>query len=480
MARSLCELSELETRALTSPAAPIVLLKKKKFAIISENVAPECDLLGVMLPCSPLHHLLLHFFNAPLIMTSANLNGEPICIENQHALEKLQTIADYFLTHNRRILHALDDSIVRLIAGKITVLRRGRGYSSIPITLNKTLLSQLAVGGQLKNSIAFSYQNQVVFSSYLGDLNNFATQKHFEKTIEEMQRFYQFQPENIVHDLHLDYASSQYALTSTLPKRAIQHHHAHALSCMAENQLNAPVLAITWDGSGLGENNQLWGGEFFIFHQNEIEHYAQFLPFPLVGGEKATKEPRRIALAILEKIKIEYDLPFSPQEKNLLLSALAKNINCPKTSSVGRLFDAMASFLSVCQISSYEGQASMKVEMLALKSNSLEHYPFDIVNEKLLLIDWQSFFINIIKDIENAVSDAVIARKFHNTLAEIVLQIAFMANQKNIVLSGGCFQNALLTECVVEKLTAAQFCVYRHQNVPPNDQGLALGQLYEF
>lgn len=489
-AQKLCMIDTFEQVALTSPAAPIVLLKRRDSGQFARAVAPDTDLLGIMLAYSPLHHLLLRHFGHPVVATSGNRQNEPICIDDQQALTRLGGIADYFLTHDRPILRPLDDSIVRLINGKITVLRRARGYTPLPITLKTAMPDMLAVGGQLKNTIAVSHDRQIIVSQHLGDLDSEAAQQQFQATLTDLQQFYQITPTRIMHDLHKAYTSSQYADQLDLEKQPVQHHYAHVLSCMAEHGLEPPVFGIVWDGSGLGADNTLWGGEFLLITPQGFQRFAHFRPFPLPGGVKAIQEPRRSALGLLYEIFSSANnreaitdllerqgLPFSLQELQLLLSALTKQINCPRTTSAGRLFDAVASLLGLCQINQYEGQAAMVLENSAALQPADQHYPFQLKDSTPIIIDWQIILDQLLKDAKHDMP-GLVASKFHNTLAEIILAVTERAGQKNIVLSGGCFQNAYLVEKAVRKLNTAGFNVYCHEKIPPNDGGLALGQLY--
>jgi len=498
--QQLCKISKLEQQALCSAAAPIVLLNRRyrscggdfsrpKATSVAPTsaVAPGSNLLGIMLPYSPLHHLLLNkdVVAQPLhilVATSGNRHNEPICINEQQALTRLAGIADYFLTHDRPILRPLDDSVVRLTNGKITVLRRARGYAPLPITLKTSMPDTLALGGQLKNTIAISHGKHIILSQHLGDLDVDATQRQFKATLADLQDFYQVTPTRIMHDLHSGYASSQFAASLPQPARPIQHHYAHALSCMAEHGLEPPALGICWDGSGLGTDNTLWGGEFLLITEQGSERYAHFAPFPLPGGHKAILEPRRAALGLLyevfgDKAFERQDLLFSAQELNLLQSALSRQINCPRTTSTGRLFDAIASLLRLCHINGYEGQAAMALEQSATSSASGLHYDFHIRQQTPLIVDWKITLEQLLEDRHHSPVE-LIAAKFHNTLAEVILAIAQRAGQQTVVLSGGCFQNACLTANAAERLKRSGFQVYCHENIPPNDGGLALGQLY--
>ncbi|MCF7970192.1 MAG: carbamoyltransferase HypF [Methylococcaceae bacterium] len=486
MVKSLCLVSEQEKQALQSAMAPIVLLKKHAFIKQYQAVAPSSHLLGVMLPSSGLQHLIMREFAQPLVATSANRAGAPICTDDQQALEALANIADYYLLHDRVILRALDDSIVRVIANKPRVLRRARGYAPLPIAL--TIESNtLALGGHLKSSWALSYQGYVLLSQYLGDMQSLANQEHFKQSLIDAQDFYAVSAKQLIHDQHPDYFTSHYAGQSALPSLAVQHHHAHALSCMAEHQLKPPVLAVTWDGTGLGEDYSSWGGEFFLIKAQSIEHFAHIKPLLLAGGDKANKEPRRVAIAILYELFGEQwqtevkDLAclraFTANELQVLAMVLKNKLNTPQSSSMGRLFDAVASLLNLCQINAYEGQAAACLEAIASLSRTDKIYTYSFISRQPIIIDWQEMFLQILTDLP-VLSAALIAAKFHNTLADIILRIAQQVGEQQIVLSGGCFQNAILTEKVHQVLEDAGFQVYSHEQIPSNDAGLALGQLY--
>ncbi|MCX7086796.1 MAG: carbamoyltransferase HypF [Methylococcales bacterium] len=492
-AQQLCVISTLEQTALTSPAAPIALLMRRETEKntllparfpqleLAEAVTFKHPLLGIMLPHSPMHHLLLHYVKTPLVATSGNRQNEPICIDDTQAITRLTGVADYFLSHNRLILRPLDDSVIRVINTKPTVLRRARGYTPLPIALNKPMPDTLAVGGQLKNTVAISHAQHAVLSQHLGDLDSMLTQQQFQTTLTDLQQFYGCTPTRIMHDLHDGYSSSQFSAQQSIPTHPVQHHYAHVLSCMAEHGLQAPALGVAWDGSGLGSDGTLWGGEFLLINPQGFQRYAHFRSFALPGGHKAIQEPRRAALGLLYEIAPDYlypqhNLHFSAQERSLLYAALSKQLNCPRTSSVGRLFDAVASLLGVCHINHYEGQAAMALEMKAMSVSSAQHYPFELRSSSPIIIDWQMTLEKLLDDI-HYLSIEHIATLFHNTLAEIILSIALKADRKTVILSGGCFQNALLVEKAVHKLTAAGFTAYCHEKVPPNDGGLALGQL---
>lgn len=484
-ALNLCVINGQEKSSLLSPEAPIVLLKRREGAgpsFLSKAVSPGNNLLGVMLPYSPLHHLLLDGFGSPLVATSGNRQNEPICMDEDQALMRLLGIADYFLTHNRTILRPLDDSIVRFINGKMTVLRRARGYTPFPVTLKTRLPDTLALGGQLKNTVAICRDQQIILSQHLGDLDSEASQEQYRATMADLQAFYRIKPVCIMHDLHKGYVSTQLSEELTGVKQPVQHHYAHALSCMAEHGLEPPLLAVIWDGSGLGDDNTLWGGEFLLVSKQGYQRFAHFRPFSLPGGVRAIQEPRRSALGLLfetfgDRVFGRPNLAFTDMELKFLQTALNKNINCPKTTSVGRLFDAVASLLGLCHINHYEGQAAMALENCASSMANGQHYPFQLSRSTPIVINWENTLEHLLEDI-TSFSPQLIAVKFHNTLAEMILAVANKAGFDNIVMSGGCFQNALLVEKAANKLNTAGFNVYCHEKIPPNDGGLALGQAY--
>lgn len=484
-AQTLCHISLTEQQALTAYSSPIVLLRKLQNQAIVDAVAPNNSLLGVMLPASPLHHLLASDFKNPLLVTSGNISNEPICITEQQALNRLADIADLFLTHDRDILRPLDDSIIRVMNNKPTLFRRARGYTPMPVTISQSLPEQLSMGGQMKNTLGISQAHQLVLSQHLGELQSLDSQHLFEQTLVDLQRFYTIKPEIVIHDLHPDYHSTLMANQQSMEKKTIQHHHAHILSCMAEHDLQAPLLGFAWDGTGLGLDKTIWGGECLLMNKQNFQRYAYFRCFPLVGGDKAAKEPRRSALGLLYEIYQQQIFDnmsgllanFSDQELKLLQQSLNKRLNTVNTSSVGRLFDGVSSLLGLSDINSYEGQAAMLLEQLASTSSTEQSYAFTVMDKQALEINWQPMVIEILADLAS-LEKSTIAAKFHNTLADIMLYLAKQAQQQSIVLSGGCFQNAFLTEKCVAKLENAGFTVYTHEKIPPNDGGIALGQLY--
>jgi hydrogenase maturation protein HypF len=512
-----CEVSETEKRVLCSPESPIDLLRRKSKignmkSEISVTVAPNNPYLGIMLPYTPLHHLLMKELNLPLVATSANLSEEPICIDELEALQKLKGIADYYLVHNRPIVRHVDDSIVRVIMNREMVMRRARGYAPLPVMVSEKYSSLkektiLAVGGHLKNTVALKKGSNIFISQHIGDLSTEESSKTFKKVIADFKLLYNAEPDEIISDLHPEYISTKYAKHLSEKIEQVQHHYAHIAACRFENQVEGEALGVSWDGTGYGLDGTVWGGEFFLTDDVSYKHYATFRSFKLPGGEKAIKEPRRSLTGILFEIAgVSFvnefsDLienKFTAPEIGIVLNMLSKKINSPITSSAGRLFDAVSSLLGICDRTNYEGQAAMMLEFTA-DLNERGYYPFGIkesekfqpevvglrrgqrtlrADEPLVqIIDWQPIIISIINDIRNDIRPNIISAKFHNTLAKVILEIAKRSELNKVVLSGGCFQNALLTERTISLLQENNYKVYWHQRIPPNDGGISLGQI---
>jgi len=480
-----CELSSLEQELLGSPESPIVLLKQKPNNI-SSLVAPDNPYLGVMLPYTPLHHLLMAQLKSPIVATSGNLADEPICIDENEVLTRLNKIADLFLVHNRPIIRHVDDSIVRVMMGQLTVMRRARGYAPLPINLKQSIPSILSVGAHQKNCIALGTGKQVFISQHIGDLDNRLAYDTFAKTINSLGGIYDFSPVKIACDKHPDYTSTRYAYESGIECQEIQHHFSHILACMAENELDGRVLGVAWDGTGFGDDGTIWGGEFLKVENNSYTRLANLRTFRLPGGEKAIEEPWRTAIGLLYELlghklfdDSEYQafIPSDTKTKDLIRKMLKQKINSPMTSSAGRLFDAVASIIDICRTTTFEGQAAMKLEFAADKVKTNETYKFvlDHVNNSYIL-NWEPMILSILKDLKTAISPNLIAAKFHNTLAEMIVEIAKLVGEKTIVLSGGCFQNKYLTERTIARLRQSGFQPYWHHLVPPNDGGICLGQ----
>jgi len=483
-----CEISDKEERLLLSLESPIVLLKRKGKDSLAGNIAESNPYLGVMLPYTPLHILIMQELDFPVIATSGNLSQEPICIDEKEAVERLGAIVDIFLVHNRPIARHVDDSIVRIMAGREAVLRRSRGYAPLPVQIPKVENEIIAVGGHLKNTIGIAKENNCFISQHIGDLETEKSFSSFERTINDLSDMYECKPEVIAHDLHPNYMSTKFAKNKDTKTVPVQHHYAHVLSCMAENEIDDEVLGVSWDGTGYGVDQTIWGGEFLKVTPQGFERFAHFDLFPLPGGEVAIREPRRSALGLLYRIYKDdvfsmKDLvslkSFTAEELNGLKHMLEKNINCPLTSSVGRRFDAVSSLLNICHRIQFEGQAAMGVEFAVDENDNGQTYSSNIIpgdGNNSIVIKGPSME-EIIEDIRKDVSVGLVASKFHNTLAEIILSVAKESGFERIVLTGGCFQNKILTERTVRKLHEGKFKPYWHQRVPPNDGGIALGQI---
>jgi len=486
--RTTCAADELEERLLRSPEAPIVLLRRLAASPspVCEGVAPGNPSLGVMLPYAPLHHLLMRHINFPVVATSGNRSDEPICIDEREALRRLGGIADLFLVHNRPITRHVDDSIVRVMLGRELVLRRARGYAPLPVTLPAPVSDTLAVGAHLKSTVALARGSSVFISQHMGDLETPEAYNAFRETAEEMQTLFDARPETIVSDLHPDYLSSAYARTRPERQITIQHHVAHVAACMAENHLTDPVLGVAWDGTGLGTDGTIWGGEWILAQQGNFRRIGSLRNFRLPGGDRAVREPRRSALGVLYELFGETLFTrqglipaesWTAAERKNLHRMLAQHLNTPVTSSAGRLFDAVAAIVGLRQQSRYEGQAAMELEFAAGEGNA-EPYPCTLQQSTdPWTIDWETMMLHILEDRTRAVPASTIAARFHAGLAAMIVSTARYVGVERVALSGGCFQNRLLTELTVRGLEDAGFRPYWHQRIPPNDGGIALGQI---
>ncbi len=498
-ARRLCHVDEAEAALLTSPAAPIVLLRLRSTEL-AEAVAPHNPYLGAMLPYTPLHHLLMRDLGFPIVATSGNLSGEPICTDEREALARLSGIADLFLVHDRPIARAVDDSVVCVALGKPLILRRARGYAPLPVSApsEAPFPPLVALGAHQKNTICAAEGERAILSQHIGDLDNAESERAFIQTLDDLMRLYAVQPRLVVCDAHPDYLSTQHAeqlaTERGVPLLRVQHHYAHALACMAENAIAPPFLAVAWDGTGYGADGTIWGGEFLRVTAENFERVGAWRAFPLIGGEAAAREPRRSALGALWAMyggalpESLYDLPplraFTPAELRLLLQALERGVNAPLTSSAGRLFDVVASLLDLNQRMSFEGQAAMRLEFAALAAaqNTDESYPFEVTTittangQPMRIIDYARILEAIMSDLRRGVSAMDIARRFHQTLCAVILAQAQAAGLERVALCGGCFQNRFLLAGAVAALQRAGFTPFWSAQVPPNDGGIAYGQ----
>ena len=469
---AVCEVSSAEKKWLESAAAPIVLLKKRAGAGgLAEEVAPGLPWIGAMLPYTPLHHLLMRELEFPVVATSGNLTDEPICTDNVEALSRLGGIADFFLTHDRPIARPMDDSVMAVCGGEPIMMRRGRGLSPYSMPLAGAPDGLVAAGAQMKSAVAVTAGGNAVMSPHIGDLDHEGAVRLWERAVADLAGLHGLKPIAAVADLHPGYASTRGASELGVPVEGVQHHHAHVAACMAENGLEGPVLGIAWDGTGLGTDGTIWGGEFLVCTRAEFRRAAWLRPFPLVGGDAAAKEPRRAAWGVLREIGSGHPLPgFSKAEGTVLDGMLQGGLNVVRTSSAGRLFDAVASLLGVCQVMTHEGQAAMRLEALA-GDVAAEPYPFAWKGDAL---DWAPM-IKAMLDEGGTPADS--AARFHATLVEMMVAAARREGLMDVCLSGGCFQNRRLLERAVRRLGEEGFRAWRHRNVPPNDAGICLGQL---
>jgi hydrogenase maturation protein HypF len=508
-----CEVSAAEARLLRSPEAPIVLLSRRdpfrdpqSAFRVSEAVAPGNPYLGAMLPYTPLHHLLLAQLQVPVVATSGNRSDEPICVDEREAVDRLRGIADLFLVHNRPIVRHVDDSIVRVVVSRELVLRRARGFAPWPLRLPvagpdaagaAAAPTVLAVGAHLKNTVALAVGPHVFLSQHIGDLETTEAFNAFRRVAADLPRLYETRPEVIAADAHPDYLSTRFAQDAGRPVVSVQHHYAHVLACMAENELEGPVLGVSWDGTGFGLDGTIWGGEFLRPTAVGFERVARLRPFRLPGGDAAVKEPRRSALGLLcelfgeEAFSMTDLVPlqaFPAGELNTLRTMLRQRVNSPLTSSAGRLFDAVASLAGLRQRMAFEGQAAMELEFAATQVQSEAAYPVSLRRQEsdpktrrkpyapAWTVDWAPMIQGVLADTRVRTPLADISAKFHRALGEAIVLVARAAGQERVVLTGGCFQNRVLLEETVRRLREGGFRPYWHQRVPPNDGGIALGQ----
>lgn len=481
-------LSERERCLLTSPTAPILLLRRRPEANVAPSVAPGNPYLGVMLPYTPLHHLLMESLGFPVVATSGNLSEEPICIDEHEAIRRLggdEPIADLFLVHNRPIARHADDSVVRVVLGEEMVLRAARGYAPYSMAVETPFPTILAVGPHLKNTVAISSGKRVFVSQHVGNLETAEAFAVFRRVVDDFRELYALEPLLVVRDLHPDYLSSQFAENSGLSTQGVQHHAAHVFACMAERRVEPPLLGVSWDGTGFGPDGTVWGGEFLrINSEGSWERAAHLRTFPLPGGETAVKEPRRSALGVLAEVfgDAAYTMrtlptlrAFREEELSVLRQALARRLNTPLTSSVGRLFDAIASLVGLRQRAAYEGQAAMELEWRLAGVDERSVYPLPLVDS---VLDWEPLIRALLEDFRRGVSVGVLSARFHNALVEGILAVAERVGEPRVVLTGGCFQNVTLLEGAVRRLRERGFDVEWPRRVPPNDGGIALGQIF--
>ncbi len=487
-AEPIASFSLAERATLESAAAPIVLVQARKDAArpLAPNVAPGNPNIGLMLPATPLHGLLMDALGVPIVATSGNRGGEPIAADDHEAFANLADIADLFLTHDRPILHPVDDSVLRVIAGEPTVLRSARGVAPLVLSDPKQIQPLLALGGHMKSAVAVGRSGRIVLGPHIGDLAHSETREAFARSVTTMRSLYGLEPATIACDGHPDYHSTRVADGMELPASRVPHHLAHVLSVMTEHALTGPVLGVAWDGTGYGEDGTLWGGEFLTVERTAHRRVAHLLPFRLPGGEAAIREPRRTAVGMLHALHGDalWDrhhtalAAFSAEERGMLRAMLERGLNASLTSSAGRLFDAVASLLNLCQRASFDGEAAMAVEFAAQEAKAVHALPPPVIlpENDAMTIDWRPMISALAEAADAGIAVENLAAGFHHWLAAAIVQVAEHAGVVQVVLSGGCFQNALLTELAMTRLQEAGFRVYRALRVPPNDGGLAVGQ----
>ncbi|HNZ42850.1 MAG TPA: carbamoyltransferase HypF [Bacteroidales bacterium] len=472
-----------EEKSLVSYRRPIVLLYQKKSLAPSVNVG--FDTIGCMLPYMPIHYLLFRGLTIPaIVLTSGNISDEPIITDNEIAIEKLSDITDAILTYNRAIYNRTDDSVVTIVNKHERLIRRSRGYVPTPLKLTTDVDGILATGAELVNCFAVGRENKAIISQHIGDLKNFETYEFYCESIERFKRLFIFEPRLVVSDLHPDYLSTRFAYETKLPHVKVQHHHAHIASCMAEHNLDEKVIGVSFDGTGLGDDNNIWGSEFFICDLAGYARVNHFDYMPMPGGDKVTEEPWRMAVSYLYKYFgqnfYEFNLPFlnsiSTSSVEMLCQAIDKKINSPLSSGCGRLFDAVAALTNLCPVSRFHAEAPMRLEAVMDKNNK-ESYHFSIHPA----ISFCETFRQIIADINKGIPVSTISAKFHNTILSVIMAVANDTRSTTgitkVVLSGGTFQNKYLLGSIEHELTRQGYEVFTHKKVPTNDAGIALGQM---
>ena len=483
-----CNISLEEERLLTSNKRPILLLNKKNDYKLPQNLSPNNKKIGVMLPYTPMHYLLFEDNIEALVMTSANISGEPMIYKNDEAIRKLNNIADYYLMNNREIYIPIDDSVSSVIYNSEKTIRLGRGYAPMALSI-KTKQAILALGSELKNTFSLSNKNDIFISEYIGDLKEINTLNNLENCLKHFIKIYEVDPKVIAVDLHPNFICKELDIYQKYKCNNIikvQHHHAHIVSCMVDNSLDNKVIGIAFDGTGYGYDNKIWGGEFIICDKKSFNRVGQLEDFKLAGGESAIKEPWKIAISLIYKVYNDDFIKYMPsdlidKDYNVIKKMINKNINCPETSSMGRLFDAISSILGFDKMVSFEGEAAIYLENIC---DEFVHDYFDYfikINNDRYELCFDNTIKGILEDLNNKVDKSVIAKKFHNTIIRSSVDLAVLLREKfniNIIcLSGGVFQNEILLSGISKELKSRGFKVFTHKNIPCNDSGISLGQL---
>ena len=481
-----CEVSDDEARTLRSPQAPILLLRRKPVSLLCASLAPHNPRVGAMLPYTPLHRLLTDRVGRAVVCTSGNLSDEPMCTGNEEAVSRLRGIADLFLVHDRPIVRPVDDSVARFDTDGLLLLRRARGFAPLPLPFLENSKAILAVGAHLKCTVALTVGDQIVVSQHLGDLDSAEGALLHERTVEDLLRFFDVRPQLLACDLHPEYISTRLAERLSkkwgVPLEHVQHHHAHVAAVMAERGVEGEILGLAWDGTGLGDDGVIWGGEALICQGARYRRIHPLRRFLLPGGDLAAREPRRSALGLLFAIdaggaRKEAERWFAKDELELLFGALSRGLHAPASTSIGRLFDGVAALCGLRAKNDFESQAAMELEFAADGIRDETAYPFPL-DEKTGEADWAPLIREVISDRAAGVPVGVVGARFHEALASLAVSVARASGQRRVALGGGCFQNERLSRRCSERLSAAGFEVLRARRVPPNDGAVALGQAF--
>ncbi len=478
--RRCCLVEPLEETLLLDAAAPIVLLRPLGDSSLAPEVSMSSPFVGAMLPYSPLHHLLLRRLGRPLVATSGNRSEEPIATENAEALERLGGIADAFLWHDRPIARPCDDSVARVVGGRGSVLRRARGYAPLPVLASDPLPRVLALGAHLKSAVAIAVGRQMILGQHVGDLDSEEARRAFRRAVDDLCGLYGFAPEMAACDLHPDYFSTRHAESLGLPLVRVQHHEAHLAACAADNEVQGPYLGVAWDGTGYGPDGTIWGGEFLAWDGGAFSRVARLRPFALVGGECAVRDGRRSAFGLLHQLHgraAGRDLPLTDEERAVFPALAERGLNAPWTSSIGRLFDAVAAIAGIATHSRFEGQAAMRLEGAICDSRGEDSYPAPVIDGGPAELDWRPLIGRVAEEAVKGAPADRIALRFHNTLVEWIVEVARRSGLSQVVMSGGVFQNRYLTETAVARLEEIGLRTYVSRRIPPNDGGIALGQI---
>jgi hydrogenase maturation protein HypF len=484
--REICTVTEREGALLAAAERPIVLVRRHHGGL-APGVAPRNPHVGALLPYTPLHHLIVADLGFPVVATSGNLSDEPIVADETEAVRRLAGIADLFLVHDRPIVRPVDDSVVHVVAGRPQILRRARGYAPAPVVETDAPAGILALGGHLKTTVALTSGAGVVLSPHIGDLDSGEARDAHARIRRDLSRLHAAAPRVVVRDLHPDYHTSRVADGLGLPVVAVQHHVAHVAAAMAEHGLAGPVLGVAFDGTGYGPDGSVWGGEFLLVGGGGWRRVAYLRPFRLPGGEAAVREPRRSAFGllaaafgegVLSRTGLAPIAEFSPAERATLFAMVQRGLNAPDTSSAGRLFDAVAAIIGLRQRASYEGQAAAELEWAIGDGAGQDGYAFGLATaDAPWVVDWEPALRAILGDLEQGVDPGRISARFHAGLAGTIAAVALRVGERRVALTGGCFQNRRLTEATIAALRAGGLEPCWHERVPPNDGGLAFGQV---